>query len=215
MKDEYITFANPGSGEITIQKSRFIGYGWPCVSEDAALDHIREMRELYRDARHHCYAYIIGTNAGVIRYSDDGEPGGTAGLPMLNLLRSEGLVNCCVVVIRYFGGILLGTGGLARAYSSACRIAMEKAGIVQMQKTCTFLCEVPYAAWDAVRYHLEKLPVICRNPEFQTAVSFMLSIRSKDCEFVFDRLNQVSNRTFEYLLAEEGFFPWKVSAETE
>ena len=86
-----------------------------CRDREEALACLKQVREATRDARHHCYAYIIGENEGIIRYSDDGEPGGTAGMPILSLIRSEGAVNCCVVVTRYFGGILLGTGGLVRA----------------------------------------------------------------------------------------------------
>ena len=206
--DEYITLARPGQDEVVIQKSRFIGSAWPCNSEEEAQFHIREMRETFHDARHHCYAYIIGQNAGIIRYSDDGEPGGTAGLPMVNLIRSENLVNCCVVVTRYFGGILLGTGGLVRAYTAGCRIAVERAGIVQMKKTVTILCEVPYASWDSVRYRLDKLSVQCCEPEYHTAVSFTLKIISTEFEMVLRELEQASGRTLEYLFVGEDYAPW-------
>ena len=107
MNTEYLTVSRPGADEIVIQKSRFIGYAAPAASEEEALEFIRSIREKHRDATHNCYAYIIGSNQGTIRYSDDGEPSGTAGLPMVDVLKNRGLTNCAVVVTRYFGGTLL------------------------------------------------------------------------------------------------------------
>ncbi|MER2054786.1 MAG: YigZ family protein, partial [Clostridia bacterium] len=131
--DSYITVREEASDEVVIMKSRFIGYVAPCETEEDALAFLRRIKEKHRDARHHCYAYVIGLNAGVMRYSDDGEPGGTAGLPMMDVLKNAGAVNCCVVVVRYFGGVLLGTGGLVRAYTLGCKIALESAGLVRME----------------------------------------------------------------------------------
>ena len=130
--NSYITVRSEASDEIVIQKSRFIGYAAPCETEDEALAFLRKIRDRHRDARHCCYAYVIGINAGIMRYSDDGEPGGTAGMPMMDILKSEKAVNCCVVVVRYFGGILLGTGGLVRAYTQGCKTALQAAGLVRM-----------------------------------------------------------------------------------
>ena len=209
--DSYITLAGPGQDEVTIQKSRFIGRAWPCSSEEDALLHLKEIRESFREARHHCYAYIIGANEGILRYSDDGEPGGTAGMPMLSLLRAEKLVNCCVIVTRYFGGILLGTGGLVRAYTQGCRIAVEAAGIVRMEKTCHDLCEVPYSAWDTVRYTLDQLPARYSDLEFGSAVSFTLLTRSADRSRVLESLVQASGRSLETLFDQEAYEAWPVS----
>ena len=113
--DSYITVREEASDEVVITKSRFIGYAAPCETEEDALAFLRRIREMHRDARHHCYAYVIGKNKGIMRYSDDGEPAGTAGLPMMDVLKSRDVVDCAVVVVRYFGGVLLGTGGLVRA----------------------------------------------------------------------------------------------------
>ena len=209
--DSYLTLAAPGKDEIIIQKSRFIGQAWPCASEEEALSRLREVREATRDARHHCYAYIIGKNEGIIRYSDDGEPGGTAGMPILSLIRAEKLVDCCVVVTRYFGGILLGTGGLVRAYTQGCRIALDAAGIVRMEKTSLDLCEVPYDAWDQVRYSLERLPARFRDLEFGSAVSFTLQTRAADREHVLDQLARASDRKIEVLHEGEQHCPWEIS----
>ena len=210
MMEQYITLARPGRDEFTVQKSRFIGQAFPCLTEEEALLRLKEVRENSRDARHHCYAYVIGLNEGIIRYSDDGEPGGTAGQPILSLIRAERIVNCCVVVTRYFGGILLGTGGLVRAYSQGCRIALDAAGIVSMERTSRYLCEVPYSCWDSVHHAMDHLPVRCLNPEFAAAVSFTLLVRTKDREQALHELDQISGRTMETLLEEEKYDAWEV-----
>ena len=209
--ESYLTLAGPGRDEIVIQKSRFIGQAWPCETEEEALAHLKEVREETRDARHHCYAWVIGKNEGILRYSDDGEPGGTAGMPMLSLIRAEKLVNCCVVVTRYFGGILLGTGGLVRAYTQGCRIALDAAGIVRMERTSRDLCEVPYACWDSVRYALERLPARLQDLDFGAAVSFTLLTRTADRDRVLDQLSQISGRTLETLPEGESDFAWEVN----
>jgi uncharacterized YigZ family protein len=207
-KESYVTLAGYGRDETVIQKSRFIGEARPCSSEEEALAFLREIREGSRDARHHCYAYIIGKNEGILRYSDDGEPGGTAGMPMLSLMRSEKLVDCCACVTRYFGGILLGTGGLVRAYTEACRIAVRAAGIVRMELTSQDLCEVPYSVWDAVHYRLDKMPVQVRDVQFGTAVSFTLLTRSSERETILQELDNASNRTMETLFEKESYDFW-------
>ena len=133
MINAYITVARSSREETVINKSRFIGYAAPCISESEALAFLQSVREEHKTATHHCYAYIIGENSGIMRYSDDGEPGGTAGLPMMDVIRARNIVNCCVVVVRYFGGTLLGTGGLVRAYSQSAQSALNAAGIIRME----------------------------------------------------------------------------------
>ena len=112
MTDQYITLSSVSCEEIIINKSGFIGYACPCSSVDEAISFLQKIREEHKTASHHCYAYIVGENSGIMRYSDDGEPGGTAGLPIIEVLKNKHIVNACVVVVRYFGGVLLGTGGL-------------------------------------------------------------------------------------------------------
>ena len=123
----YKTLRAENSAEFVINKSRFIGYGCPCETEEEALAFLARIRQKHKDATHNCYAYIIGLNSGIMRYSDDGEPGGTAGMPIIEVMKARGVVNCAVVVTRYFGGILLGSGGLIRAYSTGASIAVKAA----------------------------------------------------------------------------------------
>ena len=109
------------------KRSRFIGQVWRVETEEEARERVEQVRKKYHDARHHCWCYLL-REGGVLRYSDDGEPQGTAGQPMLNVFQKEGVANAVCVVTRYFGGILLGTGGLTRAYGSTAKLALDGAG---------------------------------------------------------------------------------------
>lgn len=210
MTDAYKTLLNVGSEEVVINKSRFIGHGCPCETEDAALSFLNKIRAQYRDASHNCYAYIIGLNSGIMRYSDDGEPGGTAGLPMMDVLRGAGVVNCCIVVTRYFGGVLLGTGGLVRAYTQGCKLALNAAEIVSMERTCHDLCEVPYSEWDKVNYALLSLPAKTQNVSYSSSISFTLLTRSGDRTSVIEALMKASGRKMIVLEDEDSFEAWKI-----
>lgn len=130
----YRTILQEGTDEFVEKNSRFIGYAKPVENEVEAKEYIDFLRQKYYDARHHCSAYILGEQAPIQRYDDDKEPSGTAGIPMLNVLKKENLTNVCVVVVRYFGGTLLGTGGLVRAYTQGCKVALQKAKIVEMKE---------------------------------------------------------------------------------
>ena len=209
----YLTLSRMASDEIVIQKSRFIGYAAPCETEEEALAFLQSIRDRHRDSRHACYAYIIGQNEGVMRYSDDGEPGGTAGLPIMGVLRGRHLVNCAVVVVRYFGGILLGTGGLVRAYSEACWIAVQAAGVMRMDWTCRELCEVPYSCWDSLQHTVRSLPVQLEDIQFETAVAFTLLVREADRDRILDALQRVTNRQLTCLPDGESYAFWPVSEE--
>ena len=180
MIDSYITVSGNAREEIVINKSRFIGYASPCVDEQKALAMLQRVREEHKSATHHCYAYIIGENSGIMRYSDDGEPGGTAGMPIMDVIRNRSVVNCCIVVVRYFGGVLLGTGGLVRAYTRSAQAALEAAGVARMELTSSSYAEVPYPVWDKFRYATERLPVRIENVEYGSSVGFHLSYRSAE-----------------------------------
>ena len=208
--DTYITVRAEAKDEIVIQKSRFIGYAAPCETEEQALAFLRRIREAHRDARHHCYAYVIGLNAGVMRYSDDGEPGGTAGLPMMDVLKNEKTVNCCVVVVRYFGGILLGTGGLVRAYTQGCKIALQAAGLVRMERSEIIRCRVSYPVWNTVQYALQKMPVQTGNVEYSQEVSFMLTARKKDSETAVMQLRNLTDGRIECEPVSEEYRAWEL-----
>ena len=210
MSESYLTIRGPGSDEVVIQKSRFIGCAVPCSSEEEAQAFIRSIREKYRDARHCCYAYVIGRNSGIMRYSDDGEPGGTAGMPMMDMLKNEGIVNCCVVVVRYFGGILLGTGGLVRAYTQGCKIALQAASVVRMELSVLRQCRVSYPAWNQIQYTLQNLPVILEGIEYSDSVSFRICTRSKDMAEIVQTLNNLTDGKAAWTDQEEKYMPWTI-----
>ena len=210
MTEEYITVQHNGVDEFTVNRSRFIGYACPCGTEEEALSFLRKIKEKYRDATHHCYAYIIGMNSSIMRYSDDGEPGGTAGLPIIDVMRAQQIVNCCVVVVRYFGGTLLGTGGLVRAYTQGCKIALQAAKIVRMERTSRFLCDVPYACWDSVIHAAGNLPIHILNQEFAVSVTFTIAVRSKDADFILESFTRITSGRFEAVPADEAYEPWEI-----
>ena len=209
-KDGYLTLLQAAQDEYIVQKSRFLCDAAPCGSEEEALSFLQDKRVRYRDATHHCYAYIIGRNAGIIRFSDDGEPSGTAGLPMMEVLKKRGVVNCCVVITRYFGGILLGAGGLVRAYSHSCAMAIEAAGVALMSETDRGIMSVPYPMWDKAQYWMNLLPVRVIETVFGTDVEVTLAVRTRDRESVETRLNEQTNRQAEILWIARDFEPWSV-----
>lgn len=141
----YKTIKNQASDEFTEQRSRFIGYVRPVSREEEALAFIEEKKKQHWDAKHNVYAYVL--RSGVQRYSDDGEPHGTAGVPVLNVLLGEGVTDAAVVVTRYFGGILLGTGGLVRAYTRGAKIALEAGGIVKMESCVRLRIRCDYSMY--------------------------------------------------------------------
>lgn len=139
----FVPFAEYGEDAFTEKRSKFTGRLWRVETPEEATARIKEMREKYWDATHHCYAYIL-REGNLMRYSDDGEPQGTAGMPILEVLRHERLVNVCCVVTRYFGGILLGTGGLVRAYTEGAKRAVAAAGVSEMSLFSVLLLACPY-----------------------------------------------------------------------
>ncbi|MCD8214860.1 MAG: YigZ family protein, partial [Clostridiales bacterium] len=132
MAQSYKTVKHYGTDEVVVKKSRFIADVYPAETEAEALERISEVKKKYHDARHNCCAYRIGKKGEFLKYSDDGEPQGTAGIPMLDILKGEDITDAVVIVTRYFGGILLGTGGLVRAYSQAAKAGLKAAETVTM-----------------------------------------------------------------------------------
>ena len=150
----YLTAASEGRSEYIEKKSRFLGRVFPVETEEQAKSLLESVRKEHYDARHHCWCYIL--KDGAKRYSDDGEPQGTAGQPMLAVLEREGLENVLCVVTRYFGGILLGTGGLCRAYTKAAKDALTDAGILEMRVWESVEIPCPYALFERVKLCLQK-----------------------------------------------------------
>lgn len=147
---EYYVPAQDSETEFTEKRSRFIGHLWRVESEEEAREKIAQTKAKYYDARHNCWCYLI-REGGITRYSDDGEPQGTAGQPMLEVFRREGVENVCCVVTRYFGGVLLGTGGLLRAYTRSAKDALEAAGVAVVRQWVQTAVECPYYFLERVK----------------------------------------------------------------
>ena len=154
MLSQYKTVYKGGEGEIVEKKSRFIATVVPVHSEEEALKFVEAMKKKYWNATHNCYAYVIGENHELQRYSDDGEPGGTAGKPMLDVLIGEEIHNAAIVVTRYFGGTLLGTGGLVRAYSAAAKQGLASSVIITKNPGVKLRLATDYAGLGKIQYIL-------------------------------------------------------------
>lgn len=150
----YRTIYRYGEDEIIINKSRFIGYALPIETEQDALDFIDKIRVKHRDATHNVYAYVVGKDNNIQRFSDDGEPSGTAGIPALEVIKKEDLRNVVVVVTRYFGGIKLGAGGLIRAYTKGAKIGLEAGIIVDMVLHTKLKLRIDYNIYGTVENYL-------------------------------------------------------------
>lgn len=173
----YRTIFREAVHEIELKRSRFIGYAFPVHDEDEAQAAIEYVKELNKQATHNCSAYITGPNGVHQRYSDDGEPQGTAGMPMLEVLRKEGLTDVCVVVTRYFGGIKLGAAGLVRAYSGSCKDAVSAAHIVERTPYREVTVSIDYSSLGKVDYLLRDGPVVSLGREFAEDVSLRLAAK--------------------------------------
>lgn len=189
--DGYLTLDARGEAVYEEKKSRFIGSASPVADDKEARAFVAEIRGKYPDARHNVYAYL--TTDGMTRYSDDGEPKGTGGVPVLSVISKAGLLGCAVVVTRYFGGVLLGAGGLARAYTKAAADSIASAGFASVGAFCPLDISVPYSDGDRVRYELSRLSL----PDFEVAygerVTYTLYVREADCEGLTARLTDITS----------------------
>ncbi|MBQ7565145.1 MAG: YigZ family protein [Lachnospiraceae bacterium] len=171
-----------GVGEILEKKSRFIATVRSVSTEEEAAAFIAEMKKKYWDARHNCSAFVLGDNGELTRCSDDGEPSGTAGRPMLEVLLGSGVRNVCAVVTRYFGGVLLGTGGLVRAYSDAVNAGLNNSVIIEVREG--FLCKlvIEYTDLAKLQYLFSRPPYEIRDTAYEDKVTFELAIPAEEFE---------------------------------
>jgi len=177
----YKTIAARAEASFVEKKSEFIGYIAPCAAEEEALTFIEEIRKLHRKATHNCYAYILRNN-NIGRHSDDGEPSGTAGAPMFEVLKKEGLTDVCCVVTRYFGGILLGAGGLVRAYSNGVKIAVDAAKIKVMKAAERLKISLDYPLYGKMGAIFSDFDVKVESEEFAAAVEITLFVEEEKAE---------------------------------
>ena len=179
-----------GTGEIVEKKSRFIGSTFAVESVEEAEKRIAEVSKKYWDARHNCYAYVIGKNSENTRCSDNGEPSGTAGKPILEVITGAGLTNTLVIVTRYFGGVLLGTGGLVRAYTQAAQAAIAASETGKMVYARQLTLEVAYNMINNVKYFLEQNKISISDPRYTENVQYDICVREEDKDRITEGLIQ-------------------------
>ena len=191
--DSYRVLLSGGEGEIVEKKSRFIATIRKCETEEEAVAFIEEMKKKYWDARHNCSAFIIGSRGELTRCSDDGEPSGTAGRPMLEVLTGSGIRNIAVVVTRYFGGVLLGAGGLVRAYTKGAKDAVDAAQIKCMAEAVKLAVTVDYGLYGRLAQVFADFDARVEDERFADNVRIVLHIRAENSQKLTDKLVDVCN----------------------
>jgi len=207
--ESYLVPAHYGEAELVEKRSRFISQLWRVETEEEARHCIDKVRRFYHDARHHCWCYAL-REGGILRYSDDGEPQGTAGQPMLNVFQKEDVTNVVCVVTRYFGGILLGAGGLTRAYGCAAKMALDEAGIHRMRLWDVLAVPCSYSLYERMRILVEQCGGTVENADFGTDVLLTVLLPAEDVAGFQKKVTDLSAGTIEVLVEEERFQPGPV-----
>ena len=195
--EEYLVPTGYGEDEFIEKKSRFIGRVWCVETEEEALEKIAQMKKQNYDASHNCWAYII--KDGAMRFSDDGEPGGTAGNPMMQVLQREQLYNVVCVVTRYFGGILLGAGGLVRAYTKGAKIAIDAAGRSVKRVWSVLYVPCPYNFYERVKLETESFGGIIRDTNFAAEVELEILVAAPQKQAFLEKLTDMTAGNVEAL----------------
>ena len=206
MSESYIVPFGQGEAEYVEKRSRFIGHVWPVDSEEEARRYIEETRKRHHDARHNCWCYVL-REGNILRYGDDGEPQGTAGQPMLNVFLREEVTNVCCVVTRYFGGILLGAGGLTRAYGGTAKLALNEAGVSRMRLWATIAIPCSYAMYERVRLLVEMEGGIIAGTDFGADVVLSVLLPAEQTQSLQEKLTELSAGQLELQVEEEAFRP--------
>ncbi len=209
--EEYLVPTDYGEAEFIEKKSRFIGRVWPVETEEDALTRIQEMKKQHYDATHNCWAYII--KDGAVRFSDDGEPGGTAGMPMLQVLQREGLYNVVCVVTRYFGGVLLGAGGLVRSYAKGAKIAVDAAGKSMKRVWSVVYVPCPYSFYERVKLEVLAFEGVIRNTEFASEVELEILLPEGNVKSFLEKLTDMSAATIEGMETGKEYRAFPVTME--
>ena len=195
--EEYLVPTGYGEAEFTEKKSRFIGRVWCVETEQEALERIAEMKKKYADATHNCWAYVI--RDGAMRFSDDGEPGGTAGNPMMQVLQKEQLFNVVCVVTRYFGGTLLGAGGLVRAYTKGAKIAIDAAGKSMKRVWSVLYIPCPYTFYERLKLEAAAFEAVIRDTQFGAEVELEILVAEDKAQAFLDAVTEMTAGTVEGL----------------
>lgn len=209
--EEYLVPTGYGEDEFIEKKSRFIGRVWQVETEEEALARIQEMKKQHYDASHNCWAYVI--RDGAMRFSDDGEPGGTAGNPMMQVLQREQLYNVVCVVTRYFGGVLLGAGGLVRAYTKGAKIAIDAAGRSMKRVWSVLYVPCPYSFYERVKLEVEAFGGIIRDTQFGAEVELEILVAQNQTQAFFDKLTDMTAGTVEGMETGQEYRAFPIGGE--
>lgn len=203
--DGYRTIYEHGRAEYAEKRSRFIGQVWRVASEDEALARLEAVRKDMYDARHHCWCFTL--RSGAARYADDGEPQGTAGLPMLNVFRREEVEDALCVVTRYFGGILLGAGGLARAYGGTAKLALDAGGVCRMGLWASLRAPCPYPLLERAKQLAERCGGAVENADYGSDVTLTVSLPAENAQSFRLQAAELSAGRLEFAVLGTGFRP--------
>jgi uncharacterized YigZ family protein len=210
--ESYRTLSREAQAEIVEKKSRFIGWGTRAAAEDEARAFLDRVRREHREASHVCHAFRVERDSrnqpAVQRMSDAGEPSGTAGSPILAAITARGIVDCCVAVVRYFGGTLLGAGGLTRAYGKACAAALDACGSVIMEPTVFIKMVIPYPLWDTLRHAASSQPCAWTNVAYTDEITATLKTRTRDAELVLRRVREATNARARIIDTTRAYEAW-------
>lgn len=188
--DGYLVPFETAESEFTEKRSRFLGSIWRIADEEEARRRIEETKKRYYDARHNCWCYVL--RGGAVRYSDDGEPQGTAGQPMLNVFQREGIADVCCVVTRYFGGILLGAGGLTRAYARSAKDALDAAGVCRVSRWTLWDVPCTYPLLERVKNEIAAAGGTLRGTDYGAEILLHAAFLEESAAGFADRLCQLS-----------------------
>ena len=191
--ESYQTVYRGGMGEIIEKKSRFIAEVYPIESEEQAAQILEETRKKYWDARHHCWAYVLGRNPAAERMSDDGEPAGTAGKPILEVIRGRKLTDVLVIVTRYFGGTLLGTGGLVRAYSKSVQAGLAASTVLEKKKGFLLAMETDYSGIGKIQYLLGQRGLLITDSQYTDKVTVETLVPQEELVSVKEEITEGTN----------------------
>ncbi len=202
----YITIRDRGEDRFEEKKSEFIGYAKRVENEEEAKAFVNEIKSMHKQARHNCWAYVIGENYGIQRYSDDGEPQGTAGIPILEVMKKQGITDCAIVVTRYFGGILLGAGGLTRAYTKGASIAVTAAGVVEKVHGFKISIEIDYDLIGKIQYLCGQNNWYIEDSEYTDKVTLHIYAENSIIPLIEKEVTEATNGKAIISKAEEGIY---------
>ena len=205
----YKTLHKFGVDEYIVEKSTFIGYAKPIKTEEEAIEFINEIKKKHKDATHNVWAYTIGENMNIQRYSDDGEPQGTAGIPTLEVIKKEDLRDVVVVVTRYFGGIKLGAGGLVRAYTKGAKVGIEAGIVIEKVKYSEVKIKIEYTQLGRIQNEIMNLGFKVKDTIYSEDVELIVYVRNEEAKSLMDIIIDITSGTADVSLGEEYYLSEK------